>query len=170
MQRILVIGSPGAGKSVFATKLAAVSGLPLVHLDQHYWLPGWVEPDDAAWHVRLQQIIAGDRWIIDGNYGGSMALRMTRADTVIVLDYPSWLCVTRLLGRIARTRGNVRPDMADGCTEQFNLGFIGYTATFRWHRWPAVEARLANFPGQIIRLRRPADADQYLADQAASAS
>ena len=89
MQRVLVIGSPGAGKSILAAKLSAVTGLPLIHLDQQYWLPGWVEPDEAAWQVRLREIIAGDRWIIDGNYGGSMTLRLTRADTVIYLDYPS---------------------------------------------------------------------------------
>ena len=170
MQRILVIGSPGAGKSILATKLAALTGLPLIHLDQQYWQPGWVEPDEAIWQLRLNEIIAADQWIIDGNYGGSLALRLTRADTVFYLDYPSWRCVARLLGRIATTRGKVRPDMAPDCPEQFDLGFIGYTASFRWHRRHRVEALLEGFAGRIVRLRHPTEAERFFANQAASAS
>lgn len=163
MKRVLVIGSPGAGKSILATKLAALTGLPLIHLDQQYWQPGWVEPDEATWQLRLNEIIAADQWIIDGNYGGSLALRLTRADTVIYLDYPAWLCVARLVGRIARSRGKVRPDMAEGCREQYDLGFLGYTASFRWHRRHRIEACLEGFSGRLVRLRRPAETDHFLA-------
>src|SRR6478672_12302851 len=110
MQRALVIGSPGAGKSTFARALAARTGLPLIHLDREYHLPGWVEPPEADWRARIDQLIAGDRWIIDGNYGGSMDVRLNRADTVILLDYPSWLCLWRVVSRIATLHGRVRPD------------------------------------------------------------
>ncbi len=68
MERVLVIGSPGAGKSTFATKLARRTGLPLIHLDQQYWRSGWVEPPKEEWLDKLGGLIAGRRWIMDGNY------------------------------------------------------------------------------------------------------
>ena len=163
MQRVLVIGSPGAGKSTLSLELARRTGLPLIHLDQHAWLPGWVELEREAWKGKVRELVAGERWIIDGNYGGSLSFRLTRADTVIDLDLPAWLCVARLLRRIAITRGRVRGDMAEGCPEQMDWGFLLYTARFpRTHR-PKIIKRLAAFPGKVIRLKNPAEVRRFLA-------
>lgn len=93
MRRVMVIGSPGAGKSTLARELAKVTDLPLRHLDAEYWLPGWIERDPAEWHAKQTALIAGDRWIIDGNYGASLPLRIAAADTIVWLDYPTWLCL-----------------------------------------------------------------------------
>jgi adenylate kinase family enzyme len=67
MERVLVIGSPGSGKSTLATELAQRTGLPLIHLDQQYWRAGWIEPDKGDWATEVEALIAGERWIIDGN-------------------------------------------------------------------------------------------------------
>jgi len=163
MQRVLVIGSPGAGKSTLSTELARRTGLPLIHLDQHAWLPGWVELDREQWKAKVRELVAGDRWIIDGNYGGSLEYRLTRADTVIDLDLPAWLCVARLLRRILSTRGRVRADMAAGCPEQMDWGFLLYTARFPWTHRQKIEARLAAFAGKVIRLRNQAEVRSFLA-------
>jgi adenylate kinase family enzyme len=88
MQRVMVIGSPGAGKSTLATELARRTGIPLFHLDQLAWLPGWVESDKADFRTRVDWVLEQSRWIIDGNYGGSLSQRLARADTVIDLDLP----------------------------------------------------------------------------------
>ena len=163
MQRVLVIGSPGSGKSTLATELARRTGLPLIHLDQEHWRPGWVEPSKEEWQRQLQQLVAGERWIIDGNYSGSLEMRLARADTVVDLEFPAWLCVWRLLRRIATSWRRVRPDMAEGCPEQFNLGFVFYTAAVPYTRKKRTLAKLASFGGKIILLRSPAKARRFLA-------
>ena len=71
MQRVLVIGSPGAGKSTLSHQLAERTGLPLHHLDQLFWLSGWVERDRDEGRAELAEVLAGERWINDGNYGSS---------------------------------------------------------------------------------------------------
>lgn len=163
MRRVLVIGSPGAGKSTLATKLAQRTGLPLFHLDQQYWQAGWVETDKAIWQEKVEEIAARDRWIIDGNYGGTLPPRLERADTVILLDYPTWLCLARVLRRIFSARGRVRLDMAEGCPERLDPAFLLYIARFRRGPGARNERRLQSFRGRLIRLRRPVDAEQLLA-------
>lgn len=162
MKRVLVIGSPGAGKSTFARALAQHSGLPLIHLDAHYHLPGWTEPDPADWDAKLDELLAGESWIIDGNYDGSMDRRLARADTAILLDFPTWLCLWRLIRRITTLHGKVRPDAPPGCPERFDLEFLVYVAMFRRAKTPAVEKRLATFPGNVIRFREPVEAQAFL--------
>ena len=163
MERVLVIGSPGAGKSTLAAELAERTGLPLIHLDQQFWLPGWVERNSGEWDARVLALVKKGRWIIDGNYSGSLAARLARADTVVDLDLAPWRCVAQLLGRILKTRGKVRADMAAGCPEQLDWSFIAYTATFRMRRRPRVEARLRTFSGDIVRLRSRAEVARFLA-------
>lgn len=163
MQRLLVIGSPGSGKSTLATELARRTGLPLIHLDQQHWRSGWVEPPRDEWNRRVADIVAGESWVIDGNYGGSLAQRLTRADTVIDLQFPAWLCVWRILRRVGSSWGKVRPDMAGGCPEQFNFEFLVYTATFPWTARKRTDAKLGRFTGTYIVLRSPAEVRAFLA-------
>jgi adenylate kinase family enzyme len=163
MQRVLVIGSPGAGKSTLAAELARRTGLPLIHLDQEHWRPGWVEPPKDEWRRKVAELVARDRWIIDGNYGGSLELRLARADTVIDLEFPAWLCIWRILRRILSSRGKARSDMAEGCPEQFNPGFLVYTATFPRTARKRTRAKLSKFTGEYIGLRRRAEVRRFLA-------
>ena len=163
MQRVLVIGSPGSGKSTLATELARRTRLPLIHLDQEHWRAGWVEPPKDEWQLRVVELAAGDRWIIDGNYGGTLAPRLARADTVIDLQFPAWLCVARILKRLAGSWGRVRPDMAEGCPEQLNLEFLLYTAMFPRVARKRTDAKLKRFSGTHIRLRSPAEVRAFLA-------
>lgn len=162
MRRVLVIGSPGAGKSTFARALAIRAGLPLIHLDAHYHLPGWIEPPEAMWQERLRDLVAGDRWIIDGNYGGSMAMRLARADTVIWLDYPTLVCLGRVLRRWTVYRGRTRPDVPEGCPERLDPEFLLYVARFRAVKRPGIRRRLEGFGGEVIRFGRSGDARVFL--------
>ncbi|MGD0851912.1 MAG: adenylate kinase [Acidimicrobiales bacterium] len=112
--RVLVHGMMGSGKSTFARTLAARTGLPLIHLDVHYWKPGWVRPSDDEWRHRQLALLAGEVWIIDGNYNETLALRLERADTVVLLETPWWLCASR-----AFARGLRKPigEMPEGCRD-----------------------------------------------------
>lgn len=114
-RRILVTGMAGSGKSAFSKALSARTGLPVIHLDLHYWKPGWVKPSDDEWRATQRQLLAGEAWIADGNYHETLDLRLERADTVVVLNTQWWVCAGR-----AFLRGVRRPagtEMPDGCDD-----------------------------------------------------
>ena len=123
-QRILIIGAPGAGKSTLAAHLGKKTSLPVIHLDQQFWQPGWQETPDRQWRDRVRQLTDGERWIIDGSYTGTLDLRLPRAELVIHLDLPRRVYMQRIIRRIVSSYGRVRPDMADGCPERFDWIFL----------------------------------------------
>ncbi|WP_133571667.1 hypothetical protein [Maritalea mobilis] len=92
MQRIAILGCSGSGKSTLARKLGAALDLPVVHMDQHYFSPGWVEPDHDDWRTTVATLCAEDKWVMDGNYSKTHDIRLPRADLIIFLDFPTWLC------------------------------------------------------------------------------
>ncbi len=123
IKRVAIIGPGGAGKTTLARKLGARTGLPVIHLDRLYWSKGWVPTPRETWLEHQREVLAQERWIIDGNYGSTMALLLAAADTVIFLDTPRLRCLWRVLERVLSYRPGTRPDMAEGCHERFNLGF-----------------------------------------------
>jgi adenylate kinase family enzyme len=164
MERVLVIGSPGAGKSTLAAEIARVTGLPLVHLDQLHWKPGWVESGKEEFEAKVREAVARPRWVIDGNYGGTLPLRLTRADTVIDLDLPRWQCVLGIVRRAIQHRGRTRSDMAEGCPEQLSLEFLVYTLRFGGGGGgrERIEQSLHAYPGRRIRLRSRREVGAFL--------
>lgn len=133
-RRIVVTGLAGSGKSTLAVALAARTGLPVSHLDLAFWKPGWVAPSATEWREKQSVVLAGDEWIADGNYHETLDLRIERAETVVVLDMPWWLCSARAL-----RRGFTMPgQLPEGCP---------YSARARWRD----EWRLA---GRIWRDRK----------------
>jgi adenylate kinase family enzyme len=130
--------------------------LPLVHMDQLGWHAGWVETEKAELNARLAEVVAQEAWLIEGNYGSTLAPRLARSDTVIYLDFPIRLCLARLIRRILTHRGRSRPDMPEGCPERFDAAFFWYV--MNWNTGPRVrtEAKLAGYSGKVIRLRSPA--------------
>lgn len=78
MERVLILGSPGAGKSTLASKLGACTGLPVIHLNMLYWRPGWSESDAAEFRAKVATVVRDTRWIIDGDYGSTLGLRLSR--------------------------------------------------------------------------------------------
>ena len=131
MQRVLIIGSSGAGKSTLATRIAEKLHLPVIHLDTEYWQPGWTVPPEENWREKVAELVARDRWVMDGNYSGSFDLRMPRADMIVWLDPPTWICLLRALKRAVTLWGRTRPDMAPGCPEKFDLEFFLWILNFR---------------------------------------
>jgi len=157
LRKILILGCSGAGKSTLARQVGRITGLPIIHLDQHYWRPGWQEPDRETWRREVGALIAQPRWVMDGNYGGTLMLRLTAADTVIFLDFPTWVCLGRVLLRVARSLGRTREDMAPGSPERFDLSFLRYVWRYRREDRSRHLAAVAAFGGRLIILHRPAE-------------
>lgn len=167
MKRILVIGSSGAGKSTFSRRLHQLTGLKLIHLDRLYWKPNWVETTDKAeWKRAIENALRDDAWILDGNYSGTLEMRLEKCDTVIFLDLPRLLCVYRILKRVAFYRPGSRPDMADGCDERFDWEFIKIVWNYPARSKPKVEALLKRFGREktIFRLRSQKEIEDFFAN------
>jgi adenylate kinase family enzyme len=136
MQRVLVLGSSGSGKSTFARKLGTITGLPIVHIDHLFWEPGWVEAPKAVYLDRLRRALAEDEWIIDGNNPSTLDLRVPRADRIILLDRSRFACLMRIGRRTASSYGSVRVDMAPGCPEKLDWEFLKYVWNYPNRHWP----------------------------------
>ncbi len=124
MKRILVLGPSGSGKSTFAKNLAVRLGLPWVNLDSHYWKPNWQETPQDEWREIVGRLILEDEWVMDGNYSKTLEMRIKRADTAIFLDIPRRVSFWRVLKRRIKHRGEVRPELAEGCYEKIDLDFL----------------------------------------------
>lgn len=163
MERIIVIGCSGAGKSTLSRELAERYSLPLHHLDRLFWLPNWEERDCDEFRTAHDEIIQHPRWIIDGNYGSTMASRLAACDTVVYLDFPVRTCFWRVLKRCLLRRN--RPDMAEGCEERIDFDFLRYVLNFRRDHRPRTE-RLLNDTShcKVHRLGGPKEVRAFLSD------
>lgn len=166
MKKVLVIGSGGSGKSTFAARLGEATGLEVLHLDSFFWKPGWVETPKDEWRRKVAELAARESWIMDGNYGGTMEMRVEACDTVIMLDLPRRVCLWRVFKRVVKYRRGTRPDMAAGCDERFDLKFLRWVWDYRKKKRPGVLALLASHEQTktIIRLRSPAEVEGFLAN------
>ena len=126
MERILIVGNSGAGKSTMARAMGEKTGLPVVHLDRLFWRENWQHIAREEFDALLQQELEKSQWIIDGNYDRTVSTRLAYCDTVILLDYPRWQCLLGVVKRVISSYGKVRPDMGDGCPERFDWEFMKY--------------------------------------------
>lgn len=165
-----MIGSGGAGKSTFATRLGVLLKLEVIHLDSLYWSPGWVEMPKEEWRTTVEDLIKKDSWIMDGNYGGTLDTRLAACDTVIFLDISRLICVWRVLKRRALYRRESRPDMAEGCPEKVNMEFIKWIWDYPRKRKPAILEKLKSYSHSktIIVLKSQTEIENFLTNQRAS--
>ena len=166
MKRVLVIGSAGAGKSTFARRLGEKTGLEVIHLDKLYWKPNWVETTDKVeWRRILAEILRGESWIIDGNYGSTMEMRLEASDTVILLDFPRYVCIWRALKRVVLYRNRTRPDMAEGCNEKIDWEFLAWIWYYPKRSKPKVENLLRRSENEkkVVRLRSKTEIENFIA-------
>lgn len=125
--KIAVMGWSGAGKSTLARALGEHFGSPVLHLDRVQYIENWQERDTEEALGMVQDFMARPSWIIDGNYTGFLQeRRLEEADCIVFLDFPRLVCFRRAWRRYRRFRGRTREDMADGCSEKFDLEFMGW--------------------------------------------
>ena len=130
MERVLIIGNCGAGKSTFARALAEKTGLPLVHLDKLYWHGDWEHLRREEFDPVLQTELEKPQWIIDGNFNRTIPQRLAKCDTVIYLDYNRLVCLWGVICRIVKSYGKTRPDMGEGCPERIDFEFMKWVWNF----------------------------------------
>ena len=158
MKRVMIIGCPGSGKSTFARALAAKTGLPLYCLDLMYWNPDRTTKPKEEFRAALRETVNLPEWIIDGNYGSTLELRMEACDTVIFLDYPLEVC----LSGIEERRGKPRPDMPWVETEP-DLEFIEFIKKFNKESRPRILGLLEQYKNKnIVVFSSRAEADDFL--------
>ena len=170
MNKVLVIGSGGAGKSTLSRKLGERTGLPVIHLDTIFWRPGWdpIPPDE--WQAVTTRLLAQEAWILDGNYGSTMDQRLAVSDAVIFMDLPRRICLWRVVKRRFQHIGESRPDMAPGCPERLLDG--GFFKFIKWiwdyprvNRRPLMERLQELQPSTaIITLRNSREVRDFLDD------
>ena len=159
MKRIIIIGCPGSGKSTFARALQKRTNLPLYYLDMLYWNADRTTVPKEEFRRRLGEVLEKDRWIIDGNYNSTMEMRMAVCDTVIVLDYPTEVCLAGIQAR----RGKVRPDMPWVETGE-DAEFEAFVRQFREESRPKILSLLEQYREKEIHVFHDrAEADAFLA-------
>ncbi len=166
MKRVAVVGSGGAGKSTFARELGRRTGIPVIHLDQHYWKPGWIATPPDEWRMAQSDLVAGDAWIVDGNYGGTFDVRFARADTVIVLALPRLRCVIGAMRRNLEHHG--RSVQAAGCPERLDREFLRWVWRYPRDSRPRLDGACDRYRNlRVIELASSAQADEFLRGVAA---
>lgn len=130
MERVIIIGCGGSGKSTLSRILSEKADLPVVHLDKLFWKEGWINIPREEFNILLMKELEKDKWIIDGNYDRIIEERIKRCDTIIYLDYLRRTSLFGVIKRVLSSYGKVRPDMADGCPERFDLEFIKWIWNF----------------------------------------
>ncbi|MBQ7801699.1 MAG: DNA topology modulation protein [Oscillospiraceae bacterium] len=130
MERVIIIGCGGAGKSTLARQLGEKTGLPVVHLDKLFWRPGWVSVPPEEFDQAVREELAKEKWIMDGNFNRTLPERVRYCDTIIYLDFSRFACLMGVFKRILTTHGKVRPDMGEGCPERFDREFLQWVWNF----------------------------------------
>ena len=158
MKKVIVIGCPGSGKSTVSRALHNKTGIPLYHLDMMYWNADKTTVEKSVFLERLSAVLEKNEWIIDGNYGSTMELRMAACDTVIFLDYPLDVC----LDGIKERREKPRSDMPWIETEE-DAEFIEFIKNYNEQQKPKVLELLEKYSDKnIVNFKSREEADAFL--------
>ena len=159
MNKVIVIGCPGSGKSTFSRALSKKMNIPLYYLDMMFWNEDKTSVDRNVLIERLKGVFKKDSWIIDGNYGSTMELRIKECDTVVFLDYPIDVCIDGIKQR----QGKPREDMPWIATEEDDSEFIEFIKNYNSQSRPKVMELINKYSNKnIIIFENRAQADEFL--------
>lgn len=168
MQRIAIMGCGGSGKTTIGRQLAGRLGTQIIHLDAIYYDDQWNKMDPGKFAAAQEELVAAQTWVIDGNYAGTLPIRLKRADTVIFLDLPALTCLRGIAQRRWRYRGGQHDNT--GVYDRITWGFVKYVWGYRKDMAPRVRALIAEHAAhadvRIVTSRRAAN--RLLADLKAS--
>ena len=157
--RIIILGCPGSGKSTLAGELHRRSGLPLYHLDRLWWNADRTHISREEFDSRLQTMLQGEKWIIDGDYSRTYEPRFAACDTVIFLDYDTEACMAGIMARV----GQDRPDMP-WTERRLDPGLVALVRSYRAENRPKVYSLIEKYPGRrLLVFQSRAETDAWLA-------
>ncbi len=162
MQRVLVIGTNGAGKTTFSRKLSEITGLPLVHIDRLYWRGNWETTPREEYLASLSAEAEKESWIIDGNGLSIIEDRLRRADTVFWLELPSLKCVINVVKREMKYRGTARPDMPEGCIERIDPKFLRDVWRFNRKNRKRIRTLLGKYDVKVVHIKSHRQSEKVL--------
>lgn len=169
MKRVMIIGCAGSGKTTIAKELSKLIGSPAVHMDKILWTSdgwNWIKRSDEEIRTDIRHEAAKDRWVFEGDSFSNADLRITRADTLIFLDMPTATCLHRVIKRMIFTYNKPRDDLADGCRERFDWGFLKWVFNYRTSSRPKALRLIKDAPNAISKhhLKNAADVAGFLAN------
>ena len=159
MERVIIIGCPGSGKSTFGRKLGKVFRLPLYHLDNLFWNEDGTNVPREIFDERLENVMSKKAWIIDGNYARTMETRMKACDTIFFLDYEKEIC----LKGIEERKGKKRSDMP--WVEGYNTDeeFVSFVKEFNTENRPKIIELLEKYSNKnIVVFKTREEAEEFL--------
>lgn len=164
MKKIAIIGSGGSGKSTLARELGERLHIEVFHLDALFWKPGWVGVPKEEQRLVQNELVEKEKWIFDGNYGGTMDIRLNNAETIIFLDIPRIICAFRVIKRRFQFRNKTRPDMGEGCEERISFEFLKWVWQYPKIKKPLIMKKLESFSREkeVIILTSPREVERFL--------
>ncbi|WP_028594706.1 DNA topology modulation protein [Paenibacillus assamensis] len=162
--KIMIIGSPGSGKSTFARKLGTLTKLPIYHLDAYYWRPDWVATPNEDWDLFMNNLVKEESWIVDGDYNRTLDIRMKEADVIVFFDLPSIMNMYRVIKRRVQYHGKTRPDRNEGCEEKLDWAFIKWVWSFRRNNRPIIKRKIVEYGSgkKVIIFRKISDSNKVM--------
>ena len=162
MLKIIIIGSPGSGKSTFARKLSNAAGIPLYYLDMLWHKPDGTNISRETFDAKLNEIIQKDTWIIDGNYQRTLETRLKECDTVFLLDFPLEVCLSGAKSRIGKKREDL-----PWVEETFDEEFRQWIVDFPRMQLPRIYELLRTYrkDKQAIVFQSREEAERFLAER-----
>lgn len=171
LRRVVVVGSTGSGKTLFAQRLAERLDAPAVELDALHWGPNWTMAEVDVFRERVREALAGERWVADGNYSKARDIIWSQADTLIWLDLPLPLILWRLLRRSVR-RAISQEELWNGNRETFRGQFLSRDSLLLM-LFPSRAQQRKTYPRilqqpeyshlRVLRFRRSREVERWLA-------
>ncbi len=150
MKRILILGPAGSGKSTLAERIGRILKIPVITLDRYFWNPNWEGTPKDEWKEKVKKLTMEEKWVMDGNYtSANLTLRVRRADSIILIDFPRRISYLRVLTRRFRYRSKTRPSVADGCPEKIDREFLGYI----WWWWKTRRPQILRYLKRLDEIR-----------------
>ncbi|MBF6600955.1 MAG: AAA family ATPase [Dehalococcoidia bacterium] len=168
--RVIVAGTTGSGKTTLAEAIAGAIGAPHVELDALHWEPNWTQAADDVFRARVGGAVAGERWVVDGNYSKVNDLTWPRAELLVWLDYSITRVSWQLLCRTTR-RARTQEALWQGNRERLRTAFFSRQSLFVWAlqtHWkrrrtlPAALASPANGHLDFVRIRSRRELGRFL--------
>ena len=164
MKKVALIGSGGSGKSTLARRLGEKLNIEVYHLDALFWKPNWTPTSKEEQRKVQNELVKKEEWIIDGNYNGTMDIRLNAVDTIIFVDISRVICIYRVFKRMIQYRGKSRPDMAEGNNERLDFDFLKWVWDYPKTKKPIILKKLEQLPNdkKVIILTSPSEVQLFL--------